>query len=140
MLKLCDILVTSIKSLAAHASSNNIITRLDKSLQLVNEAKTAKIAKMRQEQRLKELRHEMEQTQRKLKEEQVKITHIHPQICASNELITKLKQKRTKVLEMAMKLGKSVKGDDYRYYNSSFTKLFISLTNCYVQYLHIVFT
>nr|XP_014092106.1 extracellular matrix-binding protein EbhB [Bactrocera oleae] len=97
--------------------SNNIITRLDKSLQLVNEAKSAKIAKMRHEQRLKELRHEMEQTQRKLKEEQVKITRIHPQICASNELISKLKQKRAKVLEMAVKLGKSVKGDDYRLNN-----------------------
>ncbi|XP_039954352.1 uncharacterized protein LOC120770829 [Bactrocera tryoni] len=97
--------------------SNNIISRLDKSLQLVNEAKSAKIAKMRHEQRLKELRHEMEQTQRKMKEEQVKITRIHPQICASNELIAKLKQKRAKVLEMAVKLGKSVKGDDYRLNN-----------------------
>ncbi|XP_011188472.2 uncharacterized protein LOC105215954 [Zeugodacus cucurbitae] len=97
--------------------SNNIITRLDKSLQLVNETKSAKIAKMRHEQRLKELRHEMEQTQCKIKEEQVKITRIHPQICANNELITKLKQKRAKVLEMAVKLGKSVKGDDYRLNN-----------------------
>ncbi|XP_011204179.2 uncharacterized protein LOC105226816 [Bactrocera dorsalis] len=97
--------------------SNNIISRLDKSLQLVNEAKSAKIAKLRHEQRLKELRHEMEQTQRKMKEEQVKITRIHPQICASNELIAKLKQKRAKVLEMAVKLGKSVKGDDYRLNN-----------------------
>lgn len=122
---------------AAHASSNNIITRLDKSLQLVNEAKSAKIAKMRHEQRLKELRHEMEQTQRKLKEEQVKITRIHPQICASNELISKLKQKRAKVLEMAVKLGKSVKGDDYRYFNSSFRMLIFKLPyrSYYIQYL-----
>ncbi|XP_036333931.1 uncharacterized protein LOC118744754 [Rhagoletis pomonella] len=107
----CEKILTSV--------SNNILTRLDKSLHLVNEAKAAKIAKMRHEQRLKELRLEMEQTQRKMKEEQVKISRIHPEICANNEMITKLKQKRARVLDMAVKLGKSVKGDDYRLNNDS---------------------
>ncbi|XP_053963293.1 uncharacterized protein LOC128866514 [Anastrepha ludens] len=97
--------------------SNSIITRLDKSFQLVNETRAAKIAKMRHELRLKELRLEMEQTQRKIKEEQAKILRTHPEICANNELITKLKQKRAKVLEMALKLGKTVQGDDYRLNN-----------------------
>uniref|UniRef100_W8ATZ2 Putative zinc-finger domain-containing protein n=1 Tax=Ceratitis capitata TaxID=7213 RepID=W8ATZ2_CERCA len=97
--------------------SKNILTRLDKSLALVQEAKSAKIAKMRHEQRIQQLRLEMEQTQRKMKEEQMKITRIHPQICTNNELITKLRQKRAKVQEMAVKLGKSVQGDDYRLNN-----------------------
>ncbi|CAD7012339.1 unnamed protein product [Ceratitis capitata] len=72
---------------------------------------------MRHEQRIQQLRLEMEQTQRKMKEEQMKITRIHPQICTNNELITKLRQKRAKVQEMAVKLGKSVQGDDYRLNN-----------------------
>ncbi|XP_067628307.1 uncharacterized protein [Eurosta solidaginis] len=104
-LQTCEKIVTNI--------SNNIIKRLDKSLQLVNDAKLSKIAKMRHEQRIKELRLEMDQTQRKMKEEQIKMSRIYPEICANNEFITNLKQKRAKVLEMAMKLGRRVKGDDY---------------------------
>lgn len=92
-----------------------IVNNLEKSLTLVEEAKKAKISKLKLEQRLKELKAEMDILQGKHKEEQQKISRIYPSICSTNEVITSLKQKRSKVFKAAINLGKTLKGDDYRY-------------------------
>ncbi|KAM7343607.1 uncharacterized protein ACRADG_010588 [Cochliomyia hominivorax] len=94
-----------------------IVNNLDKSLKLVEEAKHAKISKLKLEQRIKELKTEMDILQGKHKEEQQKISSIYPSICSTNEVITSLKQKRTKVFKAAITLGKTLKGEDYRLNN-----------------------
>ncbi|XP_023295603.2 uncharacterized protein LOC111678467 [Lucilia cuprina] len=94
-----------------------IVNNLDKSLKLVEEAKKAKITKLKLETRLKELKAEMDILQSKHKEEQQKISRIYPSICSTNEVITSLKQKRSKVFKAALNLGKSLKGEDYRLNN-----------------------
>lgn len=90
------------------------MNNLDKSLKLVEEAKKAKISKLKLENRLKELKAEMDILQAKHKEEQQKIAQIYPSICTTNEVITSLKQKRSKVFKAAHDLGKTLKGDDFR--------------------------
>ncbi|XP_037806070.1 titin [Lucilia sericata] len=94
-----------------------IVNNLDKSLKLVEEAKKAKITKLKLETRLKELKAEMDILQSKHKEEQQKISRIYPSICSTNEVITSLKQKRSKVFKAALNLGKTLKGEDYRLNN-----------------------
>lgn len=92
-----------------------IVNNLDKSLKLVEEAKRAKTAKIKLENLIKKLKAEMENLQAQYKEEQQKISHIYPSICTTNEVITSLKQRRTKIFKAAINLGKTLKGEDYRY-------------------------
>ncbi|XP_013100577.2 uncharacterized protein LOC106082550 isoform X1 [Stomoxys calcitrans] len=96
---------------------SGIVNHLDKSLHLVEEAKKAKVKKLKLEERLKELKAEMDLLQTQHKEEEKKMSHIYPSICSTNEVITSLKQKRSKILKAAIGLGKSLKGDDYRLNN-----------------------
>lgn len=80
----------------------------------MEEAKNAKITKLKLENRLKELKAEMEVLQTKHKEEQQKISRIYPSICTTNDVISSLKQKRSKVFNAALTLGKTIKGEEYR--------------------------
>lgn len=81
---------------------------------LVDEAKKAKINKLKLETRLKKLKAEMELLQSRYKEEEQKISRIYPSICSTNEVITSMKQKRSKVFKAAINLGKTLKGEEYR--------------------------
>lgn len=72
------------------------------------------MAKIKIESRLKELKAEMDILQSKQKEEQQNMSRIYPSICSTNEFITSLKQKRSKIYKAALSLGKTVKGDAYR--------------------------
>ncbi|KAL9917248.1 uncharacterized protein ACN2A1_003097 isoform 1-T1 [Glossina fuscipes fuscipes] len=94
-----------------------IITNLDKSLNLLQEAKNAKLSKLRLEKRLKALKAEIDLVQSQHREEQHKISNIYPNICKTNDVIMNLKQKRTKILKLAVNLGKTLKGQDYRLNN-----------------------
>ncbi|XP_075164950.1 uncharacterized protein LOC142237500 [Haematobia irritans] len=96
---------------------SGIVNNLDKSLRLVEEAKKAKVKKLKLEERLKELKAEMDMLQTQHKEEEQKIARIYPSICTTNEVITSLKQKRSKIFKAAIGLGKTIKGDDYRLNN-----------------------
>ncbi|XP_073844616.1 uncharacterized protein isoform X2 [Musca autumnalis] len=96
---------------------SGIVNNLDKSLKLVEEAKKAKVNKLKLEERIKQLKAEMELLQSKHKEEEQKISRIYPTICSTNEVITSLKQKRSKVFKAAVGLGKTLKGEDYRLNN-----------------------
>lgn len=80
----------------------------------MEEAKQAKITKLRCEKRIKELHREMEELQQKLRQGQLKMSKIYPDICASNDVITTLKQRRVKLFKAATNLGKTIKGDEYR--------------------------
>ena len=81
----------------------------------MEEAKRAKIAKIKLDNLIKKLKAEIENLQAQHKEEQQKISYIYPSICTTNEVITSLKQKRTKIFKAAINLGKTLKGEDYRY-------------------------
>uniref|UniRef100_A0A1A9WN99 Zinc-finger domain-containing protein n=1 Tax=Glossina brevipalpis TaxID=37001 RepID=A0A1A9WN99_9MUSC len=94
-----------------------IITHLDKSLNLIEEAKKAKLSKLNVEKRLKALKAEIDLLQIQHREEQHKISKIYPNICKTNDVITTLKQKRTKVFKLAVNLGKALKGENYRLNN-----------------------
>ncbi|XP_055854769.1 uncharacterized protein LOC129918320 isoform X2 [Episyrphus balteatus] len=91
----------------------SIIASLDKSIQMVQVAKIAKMGKLKCEQRLKELRKEMEEVQKNLKTQQEKITKIYPEICNSHRAIESLKTRRTKINKAVTALGKSVIGPNY---------------------------
>lgn len=93
---------------------SGIVNNLDKSLRLVEEAKQAKVKKLKLEERLKELKAEMDRLQTQHNEEEQKIVQIYPTICSTNEIISSLKQKRSKVFKAAISLGKTLKGDEYR--------------------------
>lgn len=95
----------------------SIISSLDKSLEMVMVAKKAKMAKLKHEQRLKELRKEMEEVQKNLKEQQEKITKIYPEIFNSHRAIESLKTRRTKIHKAVTTLGKSVIGPNYSMQN-----------------------
>ncbi|TMW49378.1 hypothetical protein DOY81_005522 [Sarcophaga bullata] len=110
--KLCN---TNI--LRSYENLAGIVSNLDKSLKLVEEAKRAKTSKIKLENRIKKLKAEMEDLQAQHKDEQQKISHIYPSICTTNEVITSLKQKRTKIFKAAINLGKTLKGEDYRLNN-----------------------
>ncbi|XP_030368874.1 uncharacterized protein LOC115619977 isoform X2 [Scaptodrosophila lebanonensis] len=92
----------------------SMIANLDKSLHMVEEAKKSKITRLRCSQRLKELYAEMQAVKQAVKQEEAKLARIQPEIQASHEIIISLKQKRSKLYNAAMDLGKSIKGDDYR--------------------------
>lgn len=95
----------------------SMITNLDKSLQLVEEAKKSKAIRLQCSQRLKELYAEMQSVKQAVKQEELKLSRIQPEIQASHEIILSLKQKRHKLHTAAMDLGRGLRGDDYRYYH-----------------------
>lgn len=95
----------------------SMITNLEKSLQLVEEAKKSKVIRLQCSQRLKELYAEMQSVKQAVKQEELKLSRIQPEIQASHEIIMSLKQKRHKLYTAAMDLGRGLRGDDYRYYH-----------------------
>ncbi|KAH8321289.1 hypothetical protein KR074_000383 [Drosophila pseudoananassae] len=92
----------------------SMITNLDKGLLLVEEAKKSKTIRMQCSKRLKELYAEMLSVKQVLKQEELKLSRIQPQIQTSHEIIISLKQKRHKLHTAAMDLGRGLRGDDYR--------------------------
>ncbi|XP_055923729.1 uncharacterized protein LOC129954085 isoform X2 [Eupeodes corollae] len=98
-------------------TGTSIICNLDKSIEMVVVAKKAKMAKLKCEQRLRELRKEMEDVQKNLREQQEKITKIYPEICNSHRAIESLKTRRLKINKAVTALGKSVIGPNYSMQN-----------------------
>jgi len=94
-----------------------MLVNLDKSLQMVEEAKKSKAIRLRCSQRLKELYAEMQTVKHAVKQEELKLARIQPEIQASHEIIISLKQKRHKLYTAAMDLGRGLRGADYRYYH-----------------------
>jgi len=94
-----------------------MLINLDKSLELVEEAKKSKAIRLRCSQRLKELYAEMLTLRQAVKQEELKLSKIQPEIQASHEIIISLKQKRHKLHAAAIDLGRGLRGDDYRYYH-----------------------
>ncbi|XP_002066064.2 uncharacterized protein LOC6643430 [Drosophila willistoni] len=92
----------------------SMITNLEKSMQMVAEAKQSKITRLRCAHRLKELHAEMQAVKLSVKQEEAKLARIQPEIQASHEIIISLKLKRNKLYNAAMELGKGLRGDDYR--------------------------
>ncbi|KAH8401444.1 hypothetical protein KR009_005532 [Drosophila setifemur] len=92
----------------------SMIANLDKSLQMVEEAKKSKEIRLRCSQRLKELYAEMLTVKQAVKQEEQRLARIQPEIQASHEIIISLKQKRHKLHTAAMDLGRGLRGDDYR--------------------------
>ncbi|KAH8234444.1 hypothetical protein KR038_010140 [Drosophila bunnanda] len=92
----------------------SMITNLDKSLQMVEEAKKSKVIRLRCSQRLKELYAEMQSVKLAAQQEELKLSRIQPEIQATHEIIISLKQKRHKLQAAAMDLGRGLRGDDYR--------------------------
>ncbi|EDW56787.1 GM15635 [Drosophila sechellia] len=92
----------------------SMLVNLDKSLQMVKEAKKSKAIRLRCSQRLKELYAEMQTLRQAVKQEELKLSKIQPEIQASHEIIISLKQKRHKLHAAAMDLGRGLRGDDYR--------------------------
>ncbi|KAH8269623.1 hypothetical protein KR018_010532, partial [Drosophila ironensis] len=92
----------------------SMITNLDKSLQLVEEAKKSKAIRLQGSERLKELFAEMQSVKQTVMQEELKLSRIQPEIQASHEIIISLKQKRQKLYTAAMDLGRGLRGDDYR--------------------------
>ncbi|KAH8275444.1 hypothetical protein KR026_007299 [Drosophila bipectinata] len=92
----------------------SMVTNLDKSLQLVEEAKKSKTIRLQCSQRLKELYAEMQSVKQVVKQEELKLSRIQPEIQTSHEIIISLKQKRHKLHTAAMDLGRGLRGDDYR--------------------------
>ncbi|KMY95812.1 uncharacterized protein LOC6735717 [Drosophila simulans] len=92
----------------------SMLVNLDKSLQMVEEAKKSKAIRLRCSQRLKELYAEMQTLRQAVKQEELKLSKIQPEIQASHEIIISLKQKRHKLHAAAMDLGRGLRGDDYR--------------------------
>ncbi|KAH8290571.1 hypothetical protein KR054_004098 [Drosophila jambulina] len=93
---------------------SSMITNLDKSLQMVEEAKKSKVIRLRCSQRLNELYAEMQSVKLAARQEELKLSRIQPEIQASHEIIISLKQKRHKLRAAAMDLGRGLRGDDYR--------------------------
>ncbi|XP_017027636.1 titin [Drosophila kikkawai] len=93
---------------------SSMITNLDKSLQMVEEAKKSKIIRLRCSQRLNELYAEMQSVKQAARQEELKLSRIQPEIQASHEIIISLKQKRHKLRAAALDLGRGLRGDDYR--------------------------
>lgn len=96
--------------------SGSMITNLDKSLTMVEEAKKSKIARLRYSRRLEDLMVEVQAVKQAVKMEEAKLARIQPEIQASHEIIISLKQKRNKLRNAALDLGKGLKGPDYRYF------------------------
>ncbi|XP_017054247.1 uncharacterized protein LOC108096845 [Drosophila ficusphila] len=92
----------------------SMLVNLEKSLQLVEEAKKSKAIRLRCSQRLKDLYAEMQTVKQAVRQEELKLARIQPEIQASHEIIISLKQKRHKLHAAAMDLGRGLKGDDYR--------------------------
>ncbi|KQS61997.1 uncharacterized protein Dere_GG21783, isoform B [Drosophila erecta] len=92
----------------------SMLANLDKSLQFVEEAKKSKAIRLRCSQRLKELYAEMQTVRQAVKQEELKLAKIQPEIQATHEIIISLKQKRHKLHAAAMDLGRGLRGDDYR--------------------------
>ncbi|KAH8253956.1 hypothetical protein KR032_007862 [Drosophila birchii] len=92
----------------------SMITNLDKSLQLVEEAKKSKVIRLRCSRRLDELYAEMQSVKLAARQEELKLSRIQPEIQASHEFIISLKQKRHRLQEAATDLGRGLRGDDYR--------------------------
>ncbi|XP_068145159.1 uncharacterized protein [Drosophila tropicalis] len=97
-----------------HKIGGSMITNLDKSMQMVAEAKQSKITRLRCAHRLKELHAEMQAVKLSVKQEEAKLARIQPEIQASHEIIISLKLKRNKLYNAAIELGKGLRGDDYR--------------------------
>lgn len=98
--------------------SGSMITNLEKSLRMVEEAKFSKIARLRYSHRFEELLSEMQTVKQAMKLEEAKLSRIQPEIQASHEIIISLKQKRNKLRNAAMDLGSGLQGTDYRYTNN----------------------
>ncbi|KAL7735727.1 hypothetical protein ACLKA6_019983 [Drosophila palustris] len=92
----------------------SMITNLEKSLRMVEEAKLSKIARLRYSHRFEELFSEMQSVKQAMKLEEAKLSRIQPEIQASHEIIISLKQKRNKLRNAAMDLGSGLQGPDYR--------------------------
>ncbi|XP_022217814.2 FK506-binding protein 5 [Drosophila obscura] len=92
----------------------SMIANLEKSMKLVEEAKKSKAVRLRCSHRLKELYSEMQAVRQVVKQEEVKLARIQPEIQTSHEIIISLKQKRNKLYAAAMDLGKGLSGDEYR--------------------------
>ncbi|KAI8037449.1 uncharacterized protein LOC128255619 [Drosophila gunungcola] len=92
----------------------SMLLNLDKSLQMVEEAKKSKAIRLRCSQRLKELYAEMQTVKQAVKQEELKLARIQPEIQASHEIIISLKQKRHRLYSAAVDLGRGLRGDDYR--------------------------
>jgi len=88
---------------------------MDKSLELVQYSKESKVKKLKYEKRMNDLKLELSQLENLYKQEQQKITKTFPQICDTNSRITLLKQKKAKFQKLAISLGVSLNGDNYRY-------------------------
>ncbi|KAH8296932.1 hypothetical protein KR044_001125, partial [Drosophila immigrans] len=92
----------------------SMVTNLEKSLLLVEEARMSKIARLRYKRRLEELIAELQAVKQSAKLEEAKLSRIQPEIQASHEIIMSLKQKRNKLRNAAMDLGTDLQGSDYR--------------------------
>ncbi|XP_017078738.1 uncharacterized protein LOC108112893 [Drosophila eugracilis] len=92
----------------------SMLVNLDKSLEMVEEAKKSKAIRLRCSQRLKELYAEMQIVRQAVKQEELKLARIQPEIQSSHEIIISLKQKRHKLHTAAMDLGRGLMGKDYR--------------------------
>ncbi|XP_034104387.1 uncharacterized protein LOC117568104 [Drosophila albomicans] len=92
----------------------SMVTNLEKSLHMVEEARMSKIARLRYERRLEELYAELQVVKQSVKLEEAKLSRIQPEIQASHEIIISLKQKRNKLRNAAMDLGTDLQGSDYR--------------------------
>ncbi|XP_016953364.1 uncharacterized protein LOC108026749 [Drosophila biarmipes] len=92
----------------------SMLVNLDKSLEMVEEAKKSKAIRLRGSQRLKELYAEMQTVKQAVKQEELKLARIQPEIQASHEIIISLNQKRHKLYTAAMDLGRGLRGADYR--------------------------
>ncbi|XP_033246907.1 uncharacterized protein LOC117185756 [Drosophila miranda] len=92
----------------------SMIANLEKSMQLVEEAKKSKAVRMRGSHRLKELYSEMQAVRQVVQQEELKLARIQPEIQTTHQIILSLNQKRNKLYAAAMDLGKGLRGDDYR--------------------------
>ncbi|XP_017148870.2 LOW QUALITY PROTEIN: uncharacterized protein LOC108159812 [Drosophila miranda] len=92
----------------------SMIANLEKSMQLVEEAKKSKAVRMRGSHRLKELYSEMQAVRQVVEQVELKLARIQPEIQTTHQIILSLKQKRNKLYAAAMDLGKGLRGDDYR--------------------------
>ncbi|KAH8371807.1 hypothetical protein KR093_008938, partial [Drosophila rubida] len=92
----------------------SMVTNLEKSLHMVEEARMSKIARLRYKRRLEELFAELQDVKHSTKLEEAKLSRIQPEIQASHEIIMSLKQKRNKLRNAAMDLGTDLRGSDYR--------------------------
>nr|XP_043065781.1 uncharacterized protein LOC108120176 [Drosophila bipectinata] len=97
----------------------NMITNLDKSLNLVEEATKSKTIQLECSQRLRELYAEMQSVKEVGKQEELKLSQIEPEIQTNRETIISLNQERHKLHTRAMVLGRDLGGDDYKLLDES---------------------